>query len=51
MTLETRHFGTIEVDDQDVVIFPEGLPGFDGSKRFTLLGKGSGQFHLLAAEH
>lgn len=40
MTLETRHFGTIEVEDQDVVVFPEGLPGFDGSKRFTLLGKG-----------
>jgi flagellar assembly factor FliW len=40
MTLDTRHFGTIEVEEQDIVIFPEGLPGFEDNKRFTLLGKG-----------
>ncbi len=38
--LDTRHFGPIEVADADVVTFPNGIPGVEGSMRFTLLGRG-----------
>jgi len=38
ISLDTRHFGMIQVDEGDVIVFPEGIPGVEGSKRFTLLG-------------
>ena len=39
MKLNTAHFGIIEVDEKDIIEFPEGLPGFESEKRFILLGK------------
>lgn len=39
MKLETRHFGTIEIDEKKILDFPEGLPGFENVKKFILLGK------------
>lgn len=38
-TLMTKHFGEIQVDDRDVLVFPDGLPGFEEHTQFTLLGK------------
>ncbi len=39
MELQTKHFGTIEVDEKDILYFPSGIPGFENVKKFTLLGK------------
>lgn len=36
MKAETLRFGTIEIADEKVIDFPEGLPGFE-SRRFTFL--------------
>jgi len=38
MLLNTRHFGTIEVNEEDIIQFPEGIPGFEDTKEFVLLG-------------
>lgn len=35
--METRLFGTIETDDSQVIIFPDGLPGFEDLTRFVLI--------------
>lgn len=40
MKLETTRFGTVEVPDDEVVTFAEGLPGFPGERRMVLLGGG-----------
>lgn len=39
MELKTEAFGLIQVEDGDIVIFPDGLPGFEELTKFTLLGK------------
>jgi len=39
MQLDTKHFGVIEVDDRETLYFPSGLPGFEGVKKFVLLGR------------
>jgi flagellar assembly factor FliW len=38
MQLETVHFGVIDINEADFIYFPEGIPGFEQSKRFALLG-------------
>ncbi len=40
MQVETSRFGTIEAADDEVVSFPEGLPGFADLRRMVLLGGG-----------
>jgi len=48
MELNTTRFGQIEVDEAEVISFPEGIPGFAGQKRFTLLAHpGGGPFMWL----
>ncbi|HWC95816.1 MAG TPA: flagellar assembly protein FliW [Candidatus Sulfopaludibacter sp.] len=37
MTFLSAHFGTILVDEQSIVEFPEGLPGFEDRRRFLPL--------------
>ncbi|MCL2574262.1 MAG: flagellar assembly protein FliW [Defluviitaleaceae bacterium] len=39
MKLETRNFGEIEILEQDVIDFNDGLPGFPESRRFVLLSE------------
>jgi len=36
-TLESRRFGTVQVTEEAVVRFPEGLPGFEELREFLLL--------------
>lgn len=47
--LDTKQFGVIQVDERDVIDFPEGLPGFEACHKFTLLGReeGSNPFFWL----
>ncbi len=40
MYIETEYFGRIEISDDDIMTFPEGIPGFEELKRFTLLSIG-----------
>lgn len=39
MILETRHFGNIEINEEDVITFEKGIPGFEDSRRFAILYK------------
>lgn len=36
MKINTPHFGALDVDDEKVIEFPKGLPGFEHCKRFSL---------------
>lgn len=38
MQLETAHFGTIEIEDKELIYFPEGIPGFESGKKYVLIG-------------
>jgi flagellar assembly factor FliW len=38
MEIRSSRFGSIEVDDADILHFPEGLFGFAGCRDFVLLG-------------
>ncbi len=37
MKTETKYFGEIEYDEEDVIRFPRGLFGFEDERRFLLL--------------
>ncbi|MCA1794787.1 MAG: flagellar assembly protein FliW [Desulfobacteraceae bacterium] len=37
MKIHTRKFGELEIDEKMILDMPDGLPGFDGYKRFVLL--------------
>ncbi|MBL8508076.1 MAG: flagellar assembly protein FliW [Chitinimonas sp.] len=37
MQIITPRFGAIEIDEDTLITFPQGLPGFEGCKRFKLL--------------
>jgi|ERR1043166_2727919 flagellar assembly factor FliW len=36
-TFESDHFGQIHADEQEILQFPEGLPGFETLREFTVL--------------
>ncbi len=40
MLLKTKHFGDIEIDENKIVTFNDGIPGFDELKRFVVLYSG-----------
>jgi len=42
MQINTEPFGAIEIHEEDVITFPEGIPGFEELRRFTLLSMGEG---------
>ncbi|MDP4179498.1 MAG: flagellar assembly protein FliW [Bacillota bacterium] len=37
MQLNTRHFGQLEIDEKNIIDFPEGLPGFENAQKFVLI--------------
>lgn len=37
MMLETKHFGKIEIADENVIHFQEGLPGFEKVKEYVVI--------------
>lgn len=37
MKIETKYFGTIHVDEKTLLLFPNGIFGFEQEKRFVLL--------------
>lgn len=47
LNIETRDFGTIEVNEEDIYDFPNGLYAFEENKRFALLSPlGEGVFPM-----
>lgn len=42
MKVETSRFGTVDVNDDDLLDFPEGLLGFAACRRFAVLPNPSG---------
>jgi flagellar assembly factor FliW len=40
MQIESNRFGTLEVADDEIVAFDDGLPGFAGRRQMVLLGGG-----------
>ena len=42
MQLDTAHFGNIEIDDNEIISFPEGVPGFEKSNKFVLIANNGG---------
>lgn len=37
MKLKTKYFGEMEVNEEKIIDFPEGIPGFEGTKRFIII--------------
>ena len=37
MKLNTKNFGAIEIDEQKIISFPEGLLGFEEEKEFVII--------------
>ena len=37
MLVKTKHFGEIELDENKIITFDEGLIGFEDKKRYTIL--------------
>jgi len=37
MQVDTVRFGTLSVDDDKIILFPKGLPGFEDERRFFLM--------------
>lgn len=40
MLLKTKHFGEIEIDENKIVTFKEGIPGFENLQRYIVLYNG-----------
>ena len=39
MIIDSRHFGHIEIPEEEIIRFPYGLYGFEDIKEYVLLGK------------
>jgi len=37
MQLETKHFGTLTIEEDKILTFPDGIPGFETTTRFVLI--------------
>ncbi len=47
MQVNTTRFGTIQIEDKELVTFPWGIPGFESLKSFVLLEYKNGPFQWL----
>ncbi|MFW6386518.1 MAG: flagellar assembly protein FliW [Bacillota bacterium] len=47
MKVMTRDFGEVEVEEKDIVEFPQGIPGFAGRKEFVLVPVEDSPFIVL----
>ncbi|MFA6730889.1 MAG: flagellar assembly protein FliW [Eubacteriales bacterium] len=53
MVINTKDFGFVNIDEGDIISFPDGLYGFEGEKRFALLKNPDNGvvFHLQSVEN
>ena len=51
MTLKTKHFGQVDIDESKVISFEQGIPGFPQLKKFSLMAQqdssNNGMFYYL----
>jgi len=47
MEIKTREFGTIQVEDDAVYEFPEGIYGFESDKKFAVFSRNIEDFSFL----
>lgn len=47
MLVKTTRFGTIEIDEKELITFPWGVPGFEELKSFVLIEDRQGPFRWL----
>ena len=47
MNVRTKYHGELSIDEQDIIRFPHGLPGFADEKRFVLLPLADTPFVIL----
>ena len=48
MKIETKFLGAVEIDEQQVIEFKQGIPGFEDSHRYVILKhKGESPFFLM----
>ncbi len=52
MIIQTSFLGEIEIEDNSIVDFPEGIPGFEKSNRFVIIpmGEASPFFYLQSLD-
>lgn len=43
MLVKTRYFGEIDLDENKIIVFPNGILGFENSKSYTLLYDNEGE--------
>lgn len=41
MHISTSRFGDLDIDDDELITFPDGLPGFAGARTMVLVGGGT----------
>ncbi|MCD5325909.1 MULTISPECIES: flagellar assembly protein FliW [Pontibacillus] len=52
MNINTKYFGEVEVKEEEVVIFPNGLPGFEEELEFVILPIDEGGiYHSMQSVH
>lgn len=39
MILQTKYFDTVEINEEDIITFEKGIPGFEDNRRFVVLHK------------
>ena len=44
MVVKTKFFGELEISDKDVMVFDEGLPGFQDMHKFTIINDENNTF-------
>lgn len=49
MLIESKHFGKVEIPEEEVIFFPEGIPGFSEIHRYILLEEKDSPFLWLQA--
>ncbi|MGF7184472.1 flagellar assembly factor FliW [Desulfitispora alkaliphila] len=50
MKINTRDFGELEINPDDIILFSRGIPGFEESHRFVLIDHSEDSpFHFLQA--
>lgn len=37
MNIKTKFLGSVEIKEEDIIKFEEGIPGFEGAKKFIIL--------------
>lgn len=47
MKVDTRNFGTIDIEEDKIITFNEGLPGFEELHKFALIESKEGIFNYL----